>query len=235
MDFSSRVSFWRRCDPFGKLSEDALAAIARHAQSRNWQAGSMIFQRGDTGDFLIAIGSGSLRLSLLTPQGQSLILRQAGPNEIIGELAVIDDKPRSADALVLTDISGYVLGRPDFDAIAEEHPQLLRVMMSHLVGMLRSTNDRLESLALYRLNARVARFLLGKLDEKDQLRRTGSATIRLDMAQGELALALGASRPKVNRVFQDFILLGVLVRSGQDVVCDLTKLWAQAEPEERLN
>ncbi|NBT33573.1 MAG: cyclic nucleotide-binding domain-containing protein, partial [Rhodobacteraceae bacterium] len=96
MDFSSRVSFWRRCDPFGKLSEDALAAIARHAQSRNWQAGSMIFQRGDTGDFLIAIGSGSVRLSLLTPQGQSLILRQAGPNEIIGELAVIDDKPRSA-------------------------------------------------------------------------------------------------------------------------------------------
>ena len=75
---------------------------------------------------------------------------------------------------------------------------------------------------------------MGHHDPK-QLRRTGSATIRLDMAQGELALALGASRPKVNRVFQDFILSGVLVRSGQDVVCDLAKLWAQAEPEERLN
>lgn len=222
---------WRACKLFRDTPAPVVDALAQAAQTRNWNDGAVLFQRGDPGDYLLVVQSGGLRLSLTTPQGQELTLGHAGPGDIVGELAVVDDQPRSADATAVGALTAQVLTRPNFMAVADAHPDIYKAMLRHLAGMLRHTNDRLESIALYRLEARLARFLLAEITRQHGVEAPARVTIDMGMGQGELALMLGASRPKVNRALQKLTEAGVLIRDGKVLHCDVSGLAAQAEPD----
>ena len=103
-------SFWKSFRLFAPLPPEALEALAAAAQPHRWSAGETIFQRGDPGDWLLAIETGRIRVSLGTASGRELVLRQAGPGEILGELALFDAEPRSADATAAeaTTVGGLV-------------------------------------------------------------------------------------------------------------------------------
>ena len=87
-----------RFELFSELSPETLSALAGSAHRHSWRAGGVIFQRGDEGDHMLAITEGRVRLSLGTAAGRELMLRQLGPWEVMGELAIIDGETRSADA-----------------------------------------------------------------------------------------------------------------------------------------
>lgn len=225
-----RVPDWFGQPPLCDVDPTGRALLAEAAQSRSWAAGAVIFQRGDPGDYLLALTEGQVRLSLTTPQGQELTLRHAGPGEVLGELAVVDAQPRSADATAVGRVSAMVLTRAAFQAAAAAHPQINQAMLRYLAGVVRLTNDRLESIALYRLEARVARFLLGELVRAMGPDLPPKADLRLALGQGELALMLGASRPKVNRALQKLTEAGAIQRDGVHLRCDIPALQALADP-----
>ena len=216
-----------RASAFAGLDGATLAALAAKATRRAWDSGTVLFQRGDAGDYLLALTSGRVRLSVSTPGGKELVLRHMGVGEVIGEFALIDGEPRSADATVVAPSSGVILHRDSFLHVAGSHPQLGLALARHLCRQLRGTNFQMESLALYDLRARVARFLLFALREQHGLRdlpRTGTLRLRLVLNQGELALVLGASRPKVNQVLQAMASEGLLMRDNETLTCDLARL-----------
>ncbi|SMY05979.1 Crp/Fnr family transcriptional regulator [Flavimaricola marinus] len=225
---------WRACRPLQDLGPEVHARLAEVTQSRRWDDGALLFQRGDQGDYLMVIRSGQLRLSLTTPQGQELTLHHAGPGDLVGELAVVGDQPRSADCTAMGPVTAQVLTRDGFMGVAKDHPDLLLAMLRHLAGLMRITNDRLESVALYRLEARLARFLLGEVARQHGVGSLqdapAQATIELPMGQGDLALVLGASRPKVNRALHKLAEVGAIVRNGQELQCDIDALANLAEP-----
>jgi len=96
-----KASFWRSFPLFEALDDAALRDLGPIARPAGWKAGETIFQRGDTGDWLLAIDDGRVRLSLLTQGGKELTLRHAGPGDTLGEMAVFDHEPRSADAVAV--------------------------------------------------------------------------------------------------------------------------------------
>lgn len=222
---------WHACKLFCDTPPPVVDALTQAAQTRSWDDGAILFQRGDPGDYLVVVQSGRLRLSLTSPQGQELTLGHAGRGDIVGELAVVDDQPRSADATAVGPLTAQVLTRPMFMAVADAHPVITKIMLRHLAGMLRHTNDRLESIALYRLEARLARFLLAEVARQHGADTPAQVTIDMAIGQGELALMLGASRPKVNRALQKLTEVGVLTRDGKALHCDVAGLEAQAEPD----
>ncbi len=199
--------------------EASLSALAEMARSRTWAEGKTIFQRGDTDTFLVAILSGRVRLALSTARGRELVLKHLGPGEVIGEFALIDGEPRSADAIAVTEVRGIVLERQAFLRVAEAHPTLGLALARHLCGLLRSTNFQMESIALYDLQMRVARFLQLSLRETPGAEGQALVPVRWGLNQGELALIVGASRPKVNQVIQSFLSDGILVRQGNQILC----------------
>ena len=136
------------------------ATIAATATRRVWASGAVLFQRGDAGDYLLALTLGRVRLSVSTPTGKELVLRHMGPGEVLGEFSLIDGEPRSADATVVEASSGIVLQRDRFLRVAAQYPQLGLALARHLCLQLRTTNYQMESIALYDLRSRVARFLL---------------------------------------------------------------------------
>lgn len=213
---------------FADLDEATITALAVAATRRVWDAGTVLFQRGDEGEYLLALTSGRVRLSVSTPTGKELVLRHMGPGEVLGEFSLIDGQPRSADATAVEPSSGVVLQRDRFLRVADLHPQLGMALARHLCLQLRSTNYQMESIALYDLRSRVARFLLFALRDEAE---AGAERARLRMAlnQSELALVLGASRPKVNQVLQSMLSDGMLAREGETLICDIARLEEAAE------
>ena len=225
--------FWKSFHMFAPLPPEVLEALAAVAQQRRWAAGEGIYQRGDPGDWLLAIADGRVRISLMSAAGRELVLRQAEPGEMLGELALFDAEPRSADATAATVVTGHVLTRAAFRGVAARYPALTEAALMHLCAMLRDTTGQLESIALYQLRARVARFFLFALTQLNGSDIPEDSALALPISQGELAAMLGASRPKVNRVLQGFRDEGVLTDEGPGVWrCAVGRLRAEAAADD---
>lgn len=209
---------------FAAMQADSIAALSALVRRRCWTAGAMIFQRGDAGDHLLAIRRGRVRLSLSSPQGREVVLRAVGAGEILGEMALIDGLPRSADAHALQDTDCLVLSRSAYCAVAERHPDVSLAMAQYLCSLLRSTNYQLESIAIYDLQARLARFFLFLLEQKHGADIPPAPELRHGLNQSDLSAILGASRPKVNQALQALTTLGTIRREGAALVCDVPML-----------
>jgi CRP/FNR family transcriptional regulator, cyclic AMP receptor protein len=216
---------------FATLGPDTLDRLGRVARRGSWAAGSYLFHRDDDGDHMIALTAGRVRLSLGSAQGRELVLRHATAGDIIGELALLDGEPRSADARVLEDAVGIVLPRNGFQSVAEERPELGLALARHLSGLLRNTNYQMESIAIYDLQMRVVRFFLLSLRQVYGEDLPATAKLQTGLNQSDLSAILGASRPKVNRALQDLITEGALRRDGADWICVIPKLAEIAESE----
>lgn len=226
-----RPSYWRSFPIFAGLAPEALSAVAAAARPVSWPAGAVLFQRGDPGDWLLAIGAGRVRIGLVTQGGRELTLRLAEGGETLGELALFDGAPRSADATALVPTRGHLLHRGDYERLAAAIPGLTAALARWLARRLRETTEQLESIALYPLEARAARFLLFTLRQLHGEDLPGQAALRLEVNQSELAAVLGATRSKVNRALQALAASGALARSGEGWVCDTARLIALAEPD----
>ena len=214
---------------FSALEPETIERLAAIARQGTWAAGSFLFHRGDDGDHLIALTSGRVRLSLGSAQGRELVLLHATAGDIIGELALLDGEPRSADARVIEPVTGIVIGRAGFLGIARERPDLGLALAGHLSRLLRNTNYQMESIAIYDLQMRVVRFFLMSLRQIHGEDLPATAMLRLGLNQSDLSAILGASRPKVNRVLQDLLGAGALRREGDIVECIVPKLLEIAE------
>ncbi|MCU0856063.1 MAG: cyclic nucleotide-binding domain-containing protein, partial [Rhodobacteraceae bacterium] len=96
---------------FAGLDETSLDDLAAAMTVRTWPSGALIFQRGDDGDYLLLVRSGRLRLSLSSPQGREIMLRTLGAGDVVGEMALIDGLPRSADATAVDPTEALILTR----------------------------------------------------------------------------------------------------------------------------
>ena len=116
-------TFWRSFPIFEEFDKNTIAELADIATYRKWPAGTVIFQRGDEGNYMIVVISGRIKLSLITPQGRELMLRQHEAGAIFGEMAVLDGQTRSADATAMTASEGYVIGKKAFLDIVTNRPE----------------------------------------------------------------------------------------------------------------
>lgn len=217
-------ALWRSFPIFCDLDDQALAALPALASSRTWSAGEVIFDKGDPGDFMLALTAGRIKLSILSESGRELLIRIAEPGDLVGEIACLDGLERTTAATAMSDVSGFILRRNDFRSIAARFPALHEAAIAHLAGMLRGTNDRLESVSLYQLHARIARFILLTLHQLNGETLDPISFLTLNVNQTDLGLLVGATRPKVNRVLQDFRDAGALVQEGATWRCDVAAL-----------
>ncbi len=196
---------------------EILAEIAEAMQEVRYAAGAQIFARGDPGDALFLVRSGRVRISILTPDGRELSFAHAVSSDIFGEIAVLDGSPRSANATALTDVAALRLSRSNFNRLVDRHSSLARAAIHLLCARLREVSDHLEDIALLPLTARLARFFLNRLSGRP---REPGVRASLGMSQSELALLLGASRPKVNAALMSLAQAGAIARDGEIFSCN---------------
>ncbi len=225
-------AFWRSFPIFEAFSDTLVGAVASVATYRKWPAGTSIFQRGDEGNYMLLTVSGRIKLSLITTQGKELSLRHIEAGMILGEMAILDDAPRSADATAAVETEAYVISKRDFQRILDSHPEAARAVIHYLCSRLRETTDQLETIALYDLDARVARFFLSTLRQIHGDELPESANLQLALSQSEIAGVLGASRPKVNRSIVSLEEKGAIKRADGLIDCNTERLMELADPED---
>jgi CRP-like cAMP-binding protein len=216
---------------FSEMDADAREALTAEFRPVTFNAGQAIFSRGDEGRELYLVLSGRVRLSVLTAEGRELSFAHAGEGDIFGEIAMLDGSPRTADATAVKKTQAMSLSRAALDRVVERSPALAHSIISFLCQRLREADMQLEGVALHRIEVRLARYLAGLAQQVAPDRDEGEVDVELGMSQGELALLLGASRPKVNGALTMLEDQGIVERVGGKLRCDLEELRALAELE----
>jgi CRP/FNR family transcriptional regulator, cyclic AMP receptor protein len=208
---------------FRSLSPEDQAFCAGKFRELRFQKGQILFGRGDAGTQLYLVADGQIRLAIATSDGRELSFQGAVAGDLIGEIAVLDGGPRSAEATALTPVTVFVIERSAFREVWSRNPAIADAVVTFLCRRLRDVSDRLEAVALYPMEVRLARFLLVALGER-KAAPGKRVPLELGFTQSELALLLGASRPKINSALRLLEEAGAIGRTSDRLFCDRAKL-----------
>lgn len=220
---------------FDGLDQTSRQAVATELRDGSFEPGQVIFSRGDAGDELHIVTKGRVRLSVLTADGRELSFAHVEPPSIFGELALFDGRPRSADATAVSRVETLILSKGAFLRLLGSQPKVAEAAVRFLSGRLRDADAQLEAIALHPIEGRLARFFLASARQKDSELKSAKVTFPLPISQSELALLVGASRPKVNAALQQLEADGAIERRGQQIVCDIGLLSAIAGKDDRAD
>lgn len=202
---------------FGALPRDAQDDILSRAVDRLVRRGRTIFQKGDEGSTMLAVLSGRVRISSTAPNGREVTLNMIDAGEVFGELALLDGKPRSADATALEDSRLIVVERRDFlPHLMVNHDLSLR-LIDVLCIRLRETSETLGSFAMLDLSGRLARKLLSLAEEYGKPRE-GGVRLEIRLSHTDLGRFVGGSRESVNKQMRAWEEEGIVARESSRVV-----------------
>lgn len=211
---------------FGALEEPDRRAVVQEMRETAFDAGQVIFSRGDPGREIYLVTSGRVRLSVLTSEGRELSFAHAEAGQIFGEIAVLDGGARTADATSVTKVAALTLSKPSLMRLIETRPVVREGVIKFLCNRVREADQQLEGIALYPIEARLARFFLAAVRQKAGPKLPERVVLDLPISQTELALLIGASRPKVNAALALLEDGGAIMRSDSRFTCEIERLEA---------
>jgi len=196
---------------FADLSAAELIALRALMRPRAYARDEVVYLRGDPGTAFYVIASGRVKIALTSADGKELILRRLDAGEFHGELALLDDEPRSADAVATEPSVLLVLHRDAFRQFLMERPTVAFKLLARLSYYLRRNTDLIQDATFLDVPARLARILLelAGASEAEMLPPEGVA-IPDKMKQSELASLVGATRESVNKWLGSFERQGLI-------------------------
>jgi len=220
------LSVLRKHPIFSDLDPEAFDQLCRYAKHTTLKRGTTIVSKGDPGNSLIAVISGTVKISVTSSDGRSAILNLIGPGEIFGEVAVLDGQARTADATANTNCEIYIIDRRDFIPFVRSQPALAMKFIELLCTRLRWTSDQVEEVILQNLPGRLASALL-RLTEKHKLAPAGRT---IAVTQQEISEMVGMTRESINKQLRAWAdRKWVRLEHGAIVVLDAGSLQAVAE------
>jgi CRP/FNR family cyclic AMP-dependent transcriptional regulator len=218
---SSKLAVLRAHPIFCDLDADAFDQLGRYVKPATLKRGAAIFSKGDPGNSLIAVISGTVKISISSPDGRSAILNLIGPGEIFGEVAVLDGQARTADATANSNCEIVVIDRREFLPFVRSQPALAMKFIELLCTRLRWTSDQVEQVILQDLPGRLASALI-RLTERHKEAKD-SRTIAV--TQQEISEMVGMSRESINKQLRAWATRNwVRLEHGAIVVLDLAPL-----------
>ncbi len=182
---------------FKGLASEDLEAISNRSHIKQYRKNTIIFNQGDESDSLYILLSGRLKVFVSDDEGKEVILGYLEPLEYVGELALIDNEPRSASVITLESSRLSRISQSDFSELLKINPQIPLHIMATLARRTRALASSVESLALLDVYGRTARVLLQEATEKDGVLITGKLTHQ------DIANMVGSSREMVSRIIKE--------------------------------
>ncbi|HEV8627319.1 MAG TPA: Crp/Fnr family transcriptional regulator [Acidimicrobiia bacterium] len=215
-------------DFLAELPPDAAEELRRLGARRRFPAGAVLFVTGDPAHEALVLLSGEVKVSVGSAEGKEIVLEVFEAGALLGELSVIDGKPRSATVTALTPVEVLAVAAGSFNDFLDRHPKVLRRLLIDVIGRLRSrVRHQLEfgaGDALGRVCARLAD-LADRYGEPDG----DVVVVHSPLNQSELAAWTGLSREAVVKALRALRQLEwVDVRGRTLVVRDLDRLRARA-------
>ncbi|HRG15898.1 MAG TPA: DUF1003 domain-containing protein [Pseudomonadota bacterium] len=138
---------------FAGLNDDDLTALSAALTRREFKAGKMIFALGDAGNAMYIVDSGDVNIHLPGQNSQRISLKDVSRGEYFGELALFDEKPRSASAVATSDAVLLELKHDTLAGYLERRPAAAMAILRTMSERLRETNELLSARAAKNVDA----------------------------------------------------------------------------------
>lgn len=185
---------------FAGLTADQRRQLVDRARTRTFPARTIVVHEGDAAETLFVIAAGSVKV-FLAGSGEELSLGVLGPRSVVGEMAVLDQRPRSASIITLEATTMIEIGRPALETAIRDNPALALAMMKHLARILRNADAHIRTLSLPDAETRILRALIVFAGEQG---RTGQDDLLVSPRPSNMQIAERVScRPEtVSRVMK---------------------------------
>lgn len=194
---------------FAGLGTAELSALSRRLRRCFFYKGETLFTKGQHGSEMYLIKSGLVRVFSADEHGQEISLALLSAGDFLGEMAVLDDQPRSASAVAMEDTEVLSLSRQDFKSELAANPQIANEVIRALVRRLRQADELVEGLSFLDVYGRVARKLLELASSHGKTTPDG-VSIEIGLTQRDLASLVGATRETVNRAIAHYQEMGLI-------------------------
>jgi CRP/FNR family cyclic AMP-dependent transcriptional regulator len=219
----------RRCRIFGGLDESGLRALARVVRPRRYARGEVIFHQGDLGDTLHVIERGAVKITLRSIGGDEAIVATLGPGDFFGELALLDEAPRSATAEAMVATETLAVPRSSFQQLLDD-PSLRDQILTRVAAEVRRADRQLEGLRFQDLAGRLAALIGDLARQSGRSGADGVVELTLPYRQADLAAIVGGSRQGLSRVLHQLADEGLFeIDQGRLRIPDLDRLVRRGE------
>jgi CRP-like cAMP-binding protein len=202
---------------FSELSDPDIATLARVATRRRYPKDTVVFFENEEGDFFFMILEGRIKVTILGDDGREIILSVLGGGDFFGEMALLDNEPRSATAIAIEESELLSLHRTDFQNVIADNKGIMSALIKILTARLRRANHQISTLALLDVYGRVARVMLDMAKEEGKRLKDGRIAFRRATHQ-EIANRIGTTRETVTRMLKDLERHGLIRVEGKEIV-----------------
>ncbi len=197
-----------------KLPDPLSSLLFAGAPLRRLEAGKTLFSAGDAGDGCYRIEQGLCKVVVNSLHGEDRIIAILGPGAIVGDLSMIDGRPRSASVIAIQDCVFRFVSREAFDKCTKAHPEICKYLMTMLASRLRQADEALAAATFLTVKGRVARALLDLAEYLGQNNGAGRIIFSHKISQGDIAAMAGVARENVNRTMSEWKRRKLVVQSS---------------------
>jgi CRP/FNR family transcriptional regulator, cyclic AMP receptor protein len=180
---------------FREFPPAVIEHLGTYMTRRTVPQGAMIFAKGDPGTTLMAVLSGSVRICVPAGDGHEAVLNIIKPGQLFGEVALLDGRARTADAVAMTDCELMVIERRDFIPFLHCEPDVTLKLIEILCARIRRTSAQVEDVMYLSLSARLAKTLLELSGDVE----ASTTQRKVRITQRELGNIIGMSRESTNK------------------------------------
>ncbi len=195
----------RGSDLLGTIPDHEIEALTARVRRVRCPRGKIIFTKQDEGREVMFVAAGRVKIVSTAPSGVDVIHNFIEAGEVFGEMALLDGKPRSADAIAAVDSEIVELARKDFLDVLRRNPETALQMMTILCGRIRQSTSFVEDAVLLDSGTRLVNRLKSLADPYGT-RLSDGRGIRIDhqLSQQEIGESVGLTRVSVNRHFRQW-------------------------------
>jgi CRP/FNR family cyclic AMP-dependent transcriptional regulator len=204
---------------FSELTDGDIASLSRLASRRRFPKDTVVFFENEEGDSFFMILEGRIKVTILGDDGREVILSMLGPGDFFGEMALLDNEPRSATAIAVEETELLSLHRTDFQTVLTDNRSITTALIKVLTARLRRANQQISTLALLDVYGRVARVIVDMAREEGRRLRDGRIAFRRATHQ-EIANRIGTTRETVTRMLKDLERQGLIHIEGKEIVVE---------------
>ena len=214
-----RLSLLRNHPLFQDLPGPVIEHLGSYMKTRKVARGATIFAKGDPGTGLMGVLTGSVKVSVASAEGKDIVLNIFREGEVFGEIALLDGRPRTADATAMSDCELIVIERRDFVPFLSGHPDVTIKFIEILCSRLRRTSEQVQDVTFLNLSTRLAKTLL-RLTAN-----TEPSAPKLAITQREISQIVGRSRESTNKQLRAWAKRGwIRLERGSVTVLKAEKL-----------
>ncbi len=209
---------------FAGLSERDWEKVVDLFSERQYQRDDYIFLEGEAPEALYIVKHGKVKVVRHSTDGKDVVLRVCGPGQLLGTVAVFDGGGYPGTAQVIEECAALVIARNDCLTLVNRYPVFALAVISDLGVRLRSSAEQIRSLAVERVEQRIARTLL-KLAESAGTDTPEGRVIEMPLTRQDVADMTGTTVETAIRVMSKLRRQELIkTRRGKVVLVDISAL-----------